>query len=160
MGTNSQKSWVSRFTGSKSTVYLAGADALIYAHTKQGVTPQNAKKYIATFRNSVSNAFRTRNDGRVEVGAKRKGYLYVSGNAYIAGSLKTTHKGKKVNMMEELDRVKEENSAMKRMLSEMQAQNAALLRECRPWKHRSSCTQELPRCRVGMCLSAVSTAVL
>ena len=33
----------------------------------------------------------------------------------------------KVNMMEELDRVKEENSAMKRMLSEMQAQNAALL---------------------------------
>jgi len=108
-------------------VYLAGADALIYAHTKKAVTPHNAKKFIATFRNNAANIFRVRNDGRVEIGANRKGYLYVSGNAYVAGSLRTIHKGKKVNMMEEMDKVKEENTAMKAALTEVKAQNKLLM---------------------------------
>jgi hypothetical protein len=125
--TNSQKSWVSRFTGSKSTVYLAGASALIYAHTKQGVTPQNAKNYIATFRNSAANVLRMRNDGRVEIGENRKGYLYVSGNAYVAGSLRTIHKGKKINISEQLENVMTENVAMRKSLDDMKTQNAMLM---------------------------------
>ena len=63
----------------------------------------------------------------VIVGEDRKGYLKVSGNAYIEGSLRTIRKGKPVDITGEMEEVREENAAMKKMMQAMQKQNAALV---------------------------------
>merc|ERR1711871_30489 len=126
-GTASTQSYVARLSGPKSTVFLAGPDELIYAQSKKAVTKENAKKNIMTIANQQTKFLQMRNDGRLIVGENKQGYLYVSGNAHIEGELRTILDGKVVNVNEEMVRVKEENMSMRKLLQEMQQQNAALM---------------------------------
>jgi hypothetical protein len=124
--TRAERGWATKFSSAKARVYLAGPDALIHADTRQNLNPKNAKRQIAVFRNAAINVLQLRNDGRVQIGEKRKGYLHVSGNARIDGSLHTIHKGRSVNVAEALERVASENVELKRMVQEMAQQNAML----------------------------------
>jgi len=125
--TQSTQSWAAKISGAQSTVYLAGPRSLLYADTKQGVAPENAKRSVVTVRNNDMNLFRVRNDGRVVIGENRKGFLHVSGNAHIEGSLRTIHKGKSVDVSKMLHDMDTRNEELHRMVQEMSKQNELLM---------------------------------
>lgn len=126
-------SFAGRFKQPKADVFIAGPKELIYAHTKKSVTPENKKDSVLTIRNDAQTLLRIRNDGHVVIGQKKGGYLYVSGNAYVEGSLHTTINGKKIDFNKELakqgtemSKLREENESMRLMMKEMKEQNEAM----------------------------------
>jgi len=122
--TRSRTRNVAKFVGGRTTVAIGGP-MLLHGVSRVLSTGPAKKKMMVTFKNANMNTFRIRNDGRVIIGEKRKGYLHVSGNAYIEGSLRTIRKGKQVDVTGEMEKIREENAEMKETVQAVQRQNEA-----------------------------------